>query len=276
MKRQRKKSSSLENVFKSSFLRWESCTSDGYWVAAIFNYTGWLVQLRGVQAPRKTRPRKENICLLCLGAFPETLKNHWGFVIPAVCSHPVLMLFTASPPAVPQAQEGKERIADSILSRLSPPTNKLCFVQPHNWFKLMPRGKACSLAQPGGPGSALGCLRAELPLLTMGEGPVTRQHLFFSWPATAPAFRAAPTIFWAEFPLLFQHMTQEQKGTLFLVSRSFRVSWLGIHFKILFPACILSTALPLPKETKQRRTTTISFGMFPGPLSCGCYIDKQK
>lgn len=30
MKRQRKKSSSLENVFKSSFLRWESCTSDGY------------------------------------------------------------------------------------------------------------------------------------------------------------------------------------------------------------------------------------------------------
>lgn len=30
MKRQRKKPSSLKNVFKSPFLRWELCTSDGY------------------------------------------------------------------------------------------------------------------------------------------------------------------------------------------------------------------------------------------------------
>lgn len=70
-----------------------------------------------VCGPLEKRPCKGETCLSCLGAFPETLKNHWGFVIPAVLSHPVLMLLAASlPQPCPWPQEGKKRIAGSILN----------------------------------------------------------------------------------------------------------------------------------------------------------------
>ena len=182
-----------------------------------------------------------------------------GALSSQLCAH--ILCWCSSrllPQPCPRPREGEERIADSILSRLSPLTEELCFVQPHSWFKLMPRGKACSLAQPTGPGSALGCLRAELPLLTMGEGPVTRQHLFFGWPATAPAFRAALTISWAEFPLLFQHVTQEQKGTLFLVSCCFRVSWLGDTF-LNFVSCFHSKHCPPSAKRNQGKENNCYF-----------------
>lgn len=64
---------------------------------AISSYTGQRVQPRGVQAPGKSSRSKGNACLSRLGAFPEALKNCWSFVIPAVHSHPVLMLLAASP-----------------------------------------------------------------------------------------------------------------------------------------------------------------------------------
>lgn len=52
-KQRRKPSFSCKEVLKSAFLRWESCTSDGYWVTAVSNHTGLRVESRGVKAPQK-------------------------------------------------------------------------------------------------------------------------------------------------------------------------------------------------------------------------------
>lgn len=144
-----------------------------------------------------------------------------GALSSQLCTHILCWCYSQLPPAspCPWPREGKERIADPILNWLSPLTNKPCFVQPHNWFKPMPCGKACSLAQPLGLGSVLGCLSTELSLLKMGTGAVHQRALVVGVAFHNSCFQGCGKDNRSWIPsVVLGCDSWEQKGALFLVS----------------------------------------------------------
>lgn len=79
------------------------------------NYTGSEPNAGVWGAPGEQAQQRADLSFMS-GCISRDLEKSLGFVIPAGLSHPVLMLLAASPPQpCPWPQEGKERIAGSIL-----------------------------------------------------------------------------------------------------------------------------------------------------------------
>lgn len=174
--------------------------------------------------PRKAGPAAADLSFMS-GCVSRDLEKSLGFVIPAVLSHPVLMLLAASPPQpCPWPQEGEERIS-WLHSRQTLPFYKqalLCAATQlvytdASWSGMQP---GTALRAWGGPGMS----RGRAVPAKMGKGLFCSERLFSGWPTATPAFKAARKISGAESPLLFLRVTHERRKARFsqlaIVSRA--------------------------------------------------------